>query len=163
MEANEAVPGHASTMYNLAVALHARHRYKAALKLLDEAVMHRPGFQLGRALRVSCLQGLGRIPEAVKYARESLAAVPATSDLEIVLGRALLASGRIEGGVEALERAVALDDTDPNALLALGETYDAVSNRAGARKMYRKFLRLKVRDLGDSRRVRKRLKALNKT
>ena len=162
-EANEAVPGHASLMYNMAVALHMRHRFKQAMPLLDEAIMHRPGFQLARALRVSCLQGMGKAKAAVAYARESIAAVPESSDLQIVLGRALLASGNIDEGLDALQRAVAIDDTDPNALLALGETLDAVGKRSKAAKMYRKYLRIRVRDLQDSRRVRKRLKVLEKT
>ena len=159
-EAHKAIPGHATVMYNLAVALHARHRYAQALKLLDEALLHRPGFQFARALRVSCLQGLGQTKEAVAAARENLAVVEPTSDLQIALGRALLASGKVDDGVEALSRAVALDDTNPNALLAYGEVLDATGKRSGAAKMYRKYLRIRVRDLQDSRRVRNRLKLL---
>ena len=160
-EANTAVADHASVMYNLALALHVRHRYKEALVLLDDAVMHRPGFQLARALRVSCLQGAGRVKDAIASARQSLAEVEATSDLEIVLGRALLSVGKVKAGVEAFERAVSLDKSDPNALLALAESLDATGKRSRAAKLYRRYLGVRVRDLQDSRRVRKRLKTIS--
>ncbi|GEM_PF-2657442 len=161
-EASKIVSGHASLMYNQAVALCARHRYDKALKLLDEAVMHRPGFQLGRALRIVCLQGLGRVKEAVAEARKNLLELDASSDLELVLGRALLADGKIDKGIEALRRAVKLDGTDPNALLGLGEALDATGRKVEAIQMYERFLKVKLRAFEDSRRVRKRLRSLRK-
>jgi len=159
-DANAKVKGHASLMYNLAVAWCERHRYAEALKLLDEAIMYRPGFQLARALRVHALHGLGRVDQAIAAADKSLAEVEPTSDLQIVRGRALLARGRIEEGVAALQTAVELDGDDGNALLALGEALDATGKRKRAAELYRRFLKTNARRLDDSRRVRRRLRQL---
>lgn len=159
-EAQKHVKGHASLLYNLAVAQVTRHRYAEALRLIDEALMFRPGFQLARALKVHCLQGLRRYDEAVLVAQKNLTEVEETSDLQIVLGRALLARGRLPDAIEALERAVALDGTDANGLLALGEALDATGKRDRAAQLYRRFLKLRIRRLDDSRRVRQRLRTL---
>ncbi len=153
-------PGHATLMYNLALALHLRHQNKKALALMTEALMYRPGFALGRALRVVTLQALGRLPEAVAAARDNLEKVTPTAELHVVLGRALLAQGDTEGGLEALRQALELESDNPVANLALAEVMDATGKRPEAAALYKRFLKSKAYRFEDGLRVRRRLRQI---
>ena len=52
----------------------------------------------------------------------------------MALGAALAVQGRLEEGIEALERAAALDATSPTAYRYLAELYGAVGRPEDARR-----------------------------
>ncbi len=156
----KATPGHATMMYNLALAHHLRHRHKKALALLEEALMYRPGFALGRALRVACLQSLGRLPEALAAARSDLEKIRPMAESHVVLGRALLASKDVPAALESLYTAIELEPDNAVAVLALGEVLDATGKKPEAAVMYRRFLKIRSRRFEDGVRIRRRLRQI---
>jgi Flp pilus assembly protein TadD len=123
--------------------------------------MYRPGFALARALRVATLQALGRLPEAIAAARDSLEKVPPVAELHVVLGRALLASGQTAEALESLRSAVELEDDNPVAILALAEALDATGKRPKAAELYRSYLKFPARRFEDGLRIRRRLRKIS--
>ena len=163
-EAVELAPGHASLLYDYAAALMDRFEYEAALKLLDEALMYRPGFALAKAARVACLQGLGHVDEAIAYAEQALKDLPEpVVENYIVLGRALVAGGATDDGLDALQKAVKLKPDSAAAQLALGELLDAAGKKREAMGFYTQFLKNPARSAADARRIRDRQKQLQTT
>jgi len=163
-EAVALAPGHASLLYDYATALLDRFEYEEALKILDEALLYRPGFALAKAARVACLQGLGKVPEAIAYGEQALKDLPEPlAENLIVLGRALVAGGATDDGLETLEKAIKLKPDSAAAQLALGELLDASGKKREAMVLYGKFLKNPERSAADSRRIRDRQKQLQAT
>jgi len=160
-EARELAPGHGTLLYNFALAWMERYEYTKAMELLDEALVYRPRFALARALRVVCLHEQGRLAEATEYAKLSLQEVGEPSaDLHIVLGRTLVASGKVKEARAALEQATVIDKGSAPAQLALGELLDAAGARAQATHWYSLYLKNPLRSPDDAKRIRQRLKQL---
>ncbi len=159
-EAYKLAPGHATVIYDYALALTWRQEWQRALTLVEEALQYRAGFALARALRVVCLQGMGKLDAALAYARLSLEEVEPVAELHIAHGRVLLARGQVSQGVAALQEAVELDPGSPLALMSLAEALDVSGRREDAVFLYRRYLEQHDRSFEDSRRVRDRLKQL---
>ncbi len=131
---------HGTLRYNMAVALAERHEYVEATELLEQVLANRPGFVLGRALRVACLQGAGRLAVAIAQGRKDLTLVTAKPETYVVLGRALLADGKVEAGMEQLQAAIDLDEQHPIAVMTWAEALDASGRRKEAFVWYQRFL-----------------------
>lgn len=153
---------HGTTLYNKALALTYRYEYAEARAILEQVLSIRPGFALARALRVACLQGEGLLAKAEAAGRKDLTLVEPTPDNHVVLGRVLLAAGKVEAGLEQLEAAVDLDKGHAIAVMSWAEALDAAGRKSEAKHWYGRYLKLEDRLFEDSRRIRRRLKALSR-
>ncbi len=153
---------HGTLRYNLAIALAQRHQYAEANALLAQVLANRPGFALARALRVACLQGDSRVVAAIEQGRADLGLITPIAESHVVLGRALLADGKLEEGLAQLQAAVQLDAQHPIAVMSWGEALDAAGRRDEALTWYQRYLKLDDRRFEDTRRIRKRVRTLKK-
>lgn len=160
-EAYKLAPGHASIIYDFALAYVERQQWEPALKLIEEALRVRPRFALAWVEKVACLQGLGRIDEAIATGREALQLLsPVLVDNYVVLGRALVAKGLIKDALAEFRHAADLQPENAQAQLALGELLDAAGDKEAAAQWYGKYVKNPERSQGDARRIRDRLSTL---
>lgn len=87
---------------------------------------------------------LGRnLEEARGFAERAVRAAPGDFAAHALLGRLLASLGRIEQGVEELEKARAIEPASPQVYFSLASSYAKLGRNADAEKARREFLRLK--------------------
>jgi tetratricopeptide (TPR) repeat protein len=103
------------------LAYHEREgRHDVALAAAERAIeaAGEAGSERAELARVASLRTLGRTADAVAAAEAYAAKKPSSSGAQVELSRALGASGKEEEARAALERALAIDPGDLNALMA---------------------------------------------
>ena len=159
-QANKLAPAHGTLQYDLALAYMARQEWQLALDALELGLQVRPKFALALAAKVVCLQGLGRLDEALEAAHFAIDEGEPLADNYIVLARVLIAKGAAADAERALNKALKLSPENANAQLDLAELLDARGDKPDAIEWYQKFLKNKTPLPEDTRRVRERLKVL---
>ena len=94
------------------------------------------------------LEQLGQRPTAIDVLRTSATQTAGDATAQSRLGRAMLASGDIQGANDALSRAAALNPRDAQALSALGATLDQQTKHVEAREKYQAALAISPNDVG---------------
>ena len=158
--ARKTTPDHATMLYNEALAHLEMNDGERAVELLKLALAVRPGFALGRALRVAALHQTGRLKLATQAAQQDLELITPGPDNHLVLGRVLIAQGKVKEGMEALQRAVSLGPKHGPAVFALAEAQDARRQLSQAVALYKAYLKLPTRRFEESRQARRRLRIL---
>lgn len=100
----EQMPGAVSVRFFAAIVLDESGQREAAQAILAEVVEARPDFTLAQLTRVSLLQDLGRVDEAVETINWSLNFKPDSLPLHQALVGALIESGDADAAREALAR-----------------------------------------------------------
>lgn len=120
------------------IAERRRERWRAAREAFSEALRHAPGCTPAHMEIVGVYVALGDSDAALAHARTACASDGETARTLAVLATALLAAGKREEAKDAIDRALALDETD-EANRALAERI-----RAG-----RPSSRTRLRDIFD--------------
>ena len=84
----------------------------------------------------------GNLDEALNLAKEAVELDDHTSEAHTALGKVLVRQEKMNEGIEALERAIQLDMTDPAPYYVLGFTFRAMERNVEAAEIYETFLRL---------------------
>jgi Flp pilus assembly protein TadD len=86
------------------------------------------------------LDELGQKPTQIEVLRTAASQTAGDAKAQGQLGRAMLVAGDMQGGGEALERAVQLNPTDVQSLSALGAALDQQTKHSEAREKYQAAL-----------------------
>ena len=158
--ANKLAPAHGTLQYDLALAYMLRQEWQLALDALELGLQVRPRFALAHAAKVACLQGLGRLNEALEAANFAIDECEPIADNYLVLARVQIAKGAASDAEKALNKALKLSPDNANVQLDLAELLDARGDKPDAIEWYQKFLKNKNVLPEDTRRVRDRLRVL---
>ncbi len=115
-------PNHAGAEFYLALAQYQRKQWEQALGAAKVLQAQHPGVKPVEMLTAELLLRTGDPKGAEKQARRALKLAPESAFLYRVLGGALIAQGKAEGGTEALEKAQELAP-DEKLEFALGSLY----------------------------------------
>jgi Flp pilus assembly protein TadD len=86
----------------------------------------------------------GDAAKALPYAKRSVEVLPASVASHTLLGRSLVESGNIEGGVKELEKAREMGPEEPQVRIGLASAYAKLGRADDAARERREFLRLKA-------------------
>jgi len=99
--------------------------------------------ELGSALK-SLAEG--KADEAERAAREVIKGRPGSAAAHEIAGAALLMKGDIDGGIELLRKALALNPAQSSALTKIGDAYLARKNYGEAKRYFERALRISPED-----------------
>ncbi|WNG41033.1 tetratricopeptide repeat protein [Archangium violaceum] len=105
--------------YDRASILMDKGLYAHALPLLQKAIAEEPEHAHAHAMLGQCLQGLNRMPEALKAAREALALDPADAWVRLCLAQTLAMTEQRLEATEHAKEAHRLSPEDPDPLRVL--------------------------------------------
>ncbi len=110
----------------------------AALGHLDQALALNPADLDLWLERAEVCEAAGDLRQAVRSAREAVAAAPSQAKTHVLLGHCLFQSGELEAAVEAFSQAVSLDPKDETAWYNLGTAYHRLGHAASAVESFQK-------------------------
>jgi predicted Zn-dependent protease len=84
--------------------------------------------------------------EALVYAKKAIAEEPGLSIAQLVLGRALLDTGDVKGGLELLEKELRVDPDNLETHIALAKAYSKLGRKEDARRERLRCLELEKDD-----------------
>jgi predicted Zn-dependent protease len=111
----------------------SQYRYEEALAMLEPVEQH--GY-LVEVARSRAALGAGDAARAEMHARRALEYGPDRVAVQLALGRALLALGRLDEAERVFATAASLDAAVANPWVALGEVAEARGDRARAALLY---------------------------
>jgi tetratricopeptide (TPR) repeat protein len=117
----ELAPGFNGARYNYAMALYRLNKPLAALQQIDILTTSEPRNSGYRNLKAVVLATIGDYPQSLQLYADVLAKHPEQPRIWLSYGHALATTGRIQEGVAAYRRSIALSPT-------LGEAYYSLAN-----------------------------------
>jgi tetratricopeptide (TPR) repeat protein len=146
----ELAPGFAAARHNFATALHRQGKSGEALPEIDRLLATDPTDPGLRNLKAAALSHIGDYPQTIALYAEVLRDYPAQPMVWMSFGHALKTAGRLEDGIDAYRRSIAL-------LPSLGEAYWSLANlktfRFTAADVIAMEEQLGRADLGDTDRL----------
>lgn len=134
-------------LFNQGQDAHAKKNFEQAIELYDEAIKLRPEFPEAEFQKANALVALKRLPDAEKSYRRAMQLRPAWSLPPAALGLLLAdESGREAEAESLLHKALALDDKNITALVALGELRKRAGNAREAAGFFALATTLKDKD-----------------
>lgn len=117
-------PSNEKLYFNLGLVHEARGEYEAAIDALEKAIQVSTSsvgikWELGKVLYAAA-----NVKEAIPYLRDCVAEWPERSQVYALLGRAYLELSMEDAASEALKTALAINDSDPDAVDGLVDFYN---------------------------------------
>ncbi|MBL8643671.1 MAG: tetratricopeptide repeat protein [Rhodospirillaceae bacterium] len=129
-----------------ALALADQRQFDAGLKVLEDALRHRPRHCDALITRALILQRTGRMDEAIAGARMATAFHRESARAHQTLGTLLLKARQPAEAVAALTKATELDANSPDAWVNLGVAQRDIGDLSGAEASYAQALKLSPDD-----------------
>jgi tetratricopeptide (TPR) repeat protein len=104
----ELAPRFEGARRNLAIVLHRQHKDVAALAEAEQLLEKNPRDPAWRNLKATILGGLGRYDESIEFYAGILAEYPEQQMVWLNYGHALKTAGRLNEGIDAYRRCIAL-------------------------------------------------------
>ncbi len=126
---------------------HAKKDYEQALEFYEEALKLKPDFPEAEYQRGGALLALKRLPEAERALRRAMELRPQWALPVAALGLALAReANRTDEGVALLRRALALDEKNQTALIALAELRTRAGDAREAAALWRRATEVNDQD-----------------
>ncbi|MBC7541488.1 MAG: tetratricopeptide repeat protein [Candidatus Sericytochromatia bacterium] len=98
-------PDHSEVRHNLACLQYAAKRYDEALTSVDKVLRYQPSWSRSHVLRGLCLEGIGRLDDALDAFQEAVETGPTDAGNYLQLAGALRRQWRVNATISTLERA----------------------------------------------------------